>query len=73
MKYDCKVFEGIKYVIMYPKEYKSSEKYPILYFLHGAGTRGDNINNLPENPFFKIIEKYEKFPFVIVANISFPP
>lgn len=32
----------LPYRVMYPNEYDGNKKFPILFFLHGAGERGDN-------------------------------
>ena len=64
---EFKQFESLKYIVRYPQNYNATDKYPVLIFLHGAGTRGDDISLLTENVVFKIIEKYDDFPFVIVA------
>lgn len=60
-------FEEIKYIKRYPDEYKKGEKYPVIVFLHGAGSRGNNIDALVNNPYFKIIEKHHHFPFFTIA------
>ncbi len=62
-----KTFGKIKYVIRYPKNYDAQKTYPVLMFMHGAGTRGDDIDKLCENPFFAITNKYDDFPFITVA------
>ncbi len=62
-------FNGIKYLLKFPKEYNESKKYPIIIFMHGAGTRGDDIENLKQNPYFLITEKHKDFPFIIVAPL----
>lgn len=36
-------------------------------FLHGAGSRGVDINILLSNPFFSITAKHRDFPFIVVA------
>ena len=61
--------EGLEYVIKYPSNFDSSNKYPVLFFLHGAGTRGNDINKLIENPFFDETEKHGDLPFIIVAPL----
>ena len=60
-------FEEIKYVIRFPDSYKEGEKLPIIIFLHGAGSRGDDINVLKNNPYFNIINNHLNFPFITVA------
>ena len=59
----------LKYVIKYPNDFSSERKYPILLFLHGAGTRGDDIGKLIGAPFFTITQTYQDFPFVCVAPL----
>lgn len=60
---------GVKCIIKYPKLFDQNEKYPVLFFLHGSGSRGDDINKLIDNPFFKLTEKHEDLPFVVVAPL----
>lgn len=58
---------NMKYLVKYPENYKKGEKYPVLLFLHGAGSRGKDINLVVTNPFFEEINKLDDFPFVVVA------
>ena len=60
-------FESIKYVVRYPNGYNAGKKCPVIIFLHGAGTRGDDLELLIGNNFFEITEKYCDFPFIAVA------
>lgn len=60
-------FEEIKYVTRFPDRYKVGQKYPVVIFLHGAGSRGNNIDLLVNNPYFEIIDKHSDFPFVTIA------
>jgi len=62
-------FEELKYVVKYPKNFKEGEKFPVLIFLHGAGTRGNDIDKLLTNPFFEITNKHDNFPFIVVAPL----
>lgn len=66
-KKEISTFEGMQFVISYPNEYRFEEKYPVILFLHGAGSRGKKIESLLENPYFQITDKHNKFPFVTVA------
>ena len=61
--------EGLEYVIKRPKGFEKSNIYPTLFFFHGAGTRGNDINKLLENPFFEKIKAHGELPFVIVAPL----
>lgn len=63
------LFENMQYVVSYPQGYKMGEKYPVIIFLHGAGTRGKDINILLNNPYFKITDTYADFPFITVAPL----
>lgn len=45
-------YNNLKYILSLPEGYSKDEKYPLLVFLHGAGTRGNDISMLANNPFF---------------------
>lgn len=63
------LFENMQYVIEYPEKYVKGKRFPIIVFLHGAGTRGNDINVLRNNPYFQITGKYVDFPFMTVAPL----
>ena len=44
-----KVFEGLNYLISYPEGFCEGQKYPLLIFLHGRGTRGATTEKLRKN------------------------
>lgn len=69
MHYEIKVFKNMKYMLNYPNDYCEGNKYPIIIFLHGAGTRGTDTNKLIENPYFKEIKKHKNFPFITIAPL----
>lgn len=58
----------LTYLVKYPEGFSKTEKYPVLMFLHGAGSRGTSTDTLRNNPFFKCIEPLN-LPFVIVAPL----
>lgn len=60
---------GLRYLIRYPRGYSEGQRCPILFFLHGAGSRGTDMNGLRTNPFFLEIEKHTDFPFAVVAPL----
>jgi len=41
-----------KYIVSKPESFDDNYKYPTVIFMHGAGTRGDNVENICLNPFF---------------------
>ena len=67
MNLEIQQFENVRYVINFPGEYSGKEKYPVILFLHGAGSRGNDIKKILNNPYFKIIREHESFPFISVA------
>lgn len=68
---NCKIseFEGLQYAVRFPDAYEPEGKYPVLIFLHGAGSRGNDINGVLTNPFFEAIQKHSEFPFIVVAPL----
>jgi len=61
------MFCKLQYLIKFPDNYKEGKQYPVIIFLHGAGTRGNDINVLENNTYFKITDRYTDFPFITVA------
>jgi len=67
-KRHCKFqIDGMQYVIEFPNDFDSNKQYPVLLFLHGAGSRGNNMETLRSNPFFESIKNVDDFPFIIIA------
>ncbi len=62
-------FENMHYMLTYPDEYKEGEAYPILFLIHGSGTRGNNPYLLMDSVFYLNIRKIENFPFIVVAPL----
>lgn len=62
-------FEEMKYVIRYPDKYEEGKKYPVIIFLHGAGTRGNDINVLLNGLYFQLAYKHSDFQFITVAPL----
>jgi predicted peptidase len=66
---ETSVINGMQYYIRYPAGYQTGEKYPVILFLHGAGTRGSDMKVLKENSFFRLTAALPEFPFVAVAAL----
>jgi len=69
MTCDILSWEGMQYILRKPEEYDPDKQYPILLFLHGAGTRGTDLAPLASNPFFKITAALDFFPFITIAPL----
>lgn len=69
MRYEVTQFESIQYITRYPDGYQEGKRYPVIMLFHGAGGRGDDLQVLRDNPFFRITDQYEDFPFVSVAPL----
>jgi predicted peptidase len=60
--------DSINYRILFPENFDSSKKYPMVVFLHGSGERGnDNEKQLTHGGKLFLTEKYRKeFPAIVV-------
>ena len=52
-----KVFEGMSYLVSYPEGFQEDKKYPLVIFLHGAGSRGETAKRLHKNFSLSCIRK----------------
>ena len=58
-------FNYVKYL---PADYDPNKKYPLVFFLHGAGERGDDLDLASTHGYMKRVrEKNEEFPFIFIA------
>jgi predicted peptidase len=57
----------MNYLLYLPKEYEQKESWPLLLFLHGAGERGDDLEQVKKHGPPKLIEAGEQFPFIVVS------
>lgn len=60
---------NIRYLVFLPEGYEKepSRKWPLIYFLHGAGERGDNLDLVRGYGPPKIAEERPGFPFIVVS------
>ena len=49
-------YKGIKYLLYYPKNYKEGNQYPVVFHLHGAGSRGHDFEEFKGSVILKILE-----------------
>ena len=56
------------YVEYLPKDFDKNEKYPLVFFLHGAGERGDDLDIAMRHGYMKYVrEEGREYPFIFVA------
>ena len=62
-------FKTLDYVISYPDGYSPDKTYPLLIHLHGAGTRGDNIDLIYDTAVGPLgeVNRGHDLPFIIAA------
>ena len=65
-----KIFEGLTYLISYPKGFDKEKKYPLVILLHGAGSRGETTERLrAHNCLKKILERQDERGYVLLAPL----
>ena len=52
-----KEFKGIHYLVYYPTNFSKDKKYPVMFHLHGSGSRGTNFDNFNNSIILDILEK----------------
>ena len=58
-------FNYVKYM---PKDYDENKKYPMVFFLHGAGERGDDLDVASRHGYAKHMrEDGAEYPFIYIA------
>ena len=57
----------MQYAVNFPNHYIEGKKYPVILFLHGAGSRGNDINKIINNPYFTEAAGKPDFPFISVV------
>ena len=66
MKHIVHELNNMEYLVSYPDDYDNARPCPVILHLHGAGTRGWNINEVPNHSFYQNLERAGKFPFCII-------
>jgi predicted peptidase len=70
-KLKCRISKTVetRYLCYLPADYnpKSGQRWPLLLFLHGAGERGTNVQDVAIHGPLKLIKQGRELPFVIVA------
>ena len=53
---EIRAYKKLNYVLREPEDFSTNKKYPVVIYLHGAGGRGDNIQEIAGDPFFTATE-----------------
>ena len=64
-----KQFENLKYLVSYPENFNAHEKYPLIVYLHGAGTRSDNTEILRNNTCFLQLKAHQTRGYILLAPL----
>lgn len=67
MKIESFAIQGLNCVVSFPNTYDEQNPYPTILFLHGAGSRGNDLELLKNNPYFSLTAQHDDFPFITVA------
>jgi predicted peptidase len=58
----------MQYLVFLPKDYeKSTEKWPLILYLHGGSVRGDDISRMKKLGLAEKVEADPNFPFIVVS------
>ena len=67
-KWTSDVFYNFEYVMYLPKDYDENKTYPLVFFLHGAGERGNDLDIACRHGFMKHVREDGKdYPFIFIA------
>lgn len=64
---DVAVPVRLKYLLYLPADYDRQASWPLVLFLHGAGERGDNLEQVKKHGPPKLIAAGKTFPFIVVS------
>ncbi|MBQ8893945.1 MAG: dienelactone hydrolase family protein [Clostridia bacterium] len=68
--YEQKQFKDLKYLISLPEEPAEGERFPLVIFLHGAGTRSENTALLERNSnFVNLYKRQQARGYVLLAPL----
>ena len=59
---------NFRYVKYLPEDFDENKKYPLVFFLHGAGERGDDLDVASRHGYMKYVrEEGREYPFIFIA------
>lgn len=67
MRIEEQKFQKLNYILCFPEDFEGGKRYPIIFFLHGAGGRGDNPDVVKNYDIVQYAMAHRDFPFIIAA------
>ena len=65
-----KALAELRYLISYPAGFQKDRKYPLVIFLHGAGTRGHDMNRLQNNSCVQnLLKRQDERGYILLAPL----
>lgn len=64
-----KQLNTVKYLLSLPEDFDSEQKYPLVVFLHGAGTRSTGFELLLKNANFLNLRKRQSRGYILLAPL----
>lgn len=59
----------LQYLLRFPEDFDRSQKYPLIIYLHGAGSRRTSLEHLQSGSLFHMAEQTKDFPFLVAAPL----
>ncbi|MBQ9806429.1 MAG: prolyl oligopeptidase family serine peptidase [Clostridia bacterium] len=69
MEFKISRFECIEFMMRYPNGYESGKHYPVIISLHGAGTRGEKVEQLREQCCYRLTDNMENFASIMITPL----
>ena len=67
-KWESQTYFNFNYVKYLPENYDETKKYPHVFFLHGAGESGDDLDVACRHGYMKHVRESEReYPFICIA------
>ncbi len=67
-KWNSDIYYNFGYAQYLPKDFDENKKYPLVFFLHGAGERGDDLELACKYGYMQHVrESGKEYPFIIVS------
>lgn len=67
-KWESDRYYNFGYTQYLPKDFDESKEYPLVFFLHGAGERGEDLDGATSHGYMKYVrEEGKEYPFICIC------